>query len=119
MLYECLLLQHEHGLRRANSYSTNLPQVGHQLHTIRVEMYLTTRDMVRLVLELLLTALLALLLLWGPISGMMQAYQHQGSAMAYFKSTWTFINLLSTFLMAVCLAFWWWYVAGPLKQFDI
>ena len=94
-------------------------QVYHQLHTLRVEMYLSTADQIRYYLELVLTGTIALVLLWSILGGMIQSSRHDGSMLAYFMSTWTWINLGSTGLMAVCMGFWWWYVRFPLEEFDI
>ncbi|DBB14252.1 TPA: hypothetical protein ACH3X3_001198 [Trebouxia sp. C0006] len=92
--------------------------VTYSIHTVRVELYESSGDYVRLVLEILLTIWVCIHLLcefWAII----QAKRRQGSFLSYFKSAWNIVDFLSTALLFACVIVWWDFALRDALPFDI
>mmetsp|Transcript_27128 Transcript_27128/g.48350 ORF Transcript_27128/g.48350 Transcript_27128/m.48350 type:complete len:1606 (-) Transcript_27128:382-5199(-) len=92
--------------------------VTHKLHTVRVELYADQNDIVRLVLEILLT-LATLFSLLSEMWEMIKVWRKTGSPKGYFQSMWNWIDIVSIALLWCTMCMWWIFVLTKANQFDI
>ncbi|KAL3132313.1 hypothetical protein ABBQ32_008891 [Trebouxia sp. C0010 RCD-2024] len=92
--------------------------VTYSIHTVRVELYESPGDYIRLVLEIILTIWVAIQIL-SEFWAIIQAKRQQGSALAYFKSAWNIVDFLSTALLFACVIVWWDFALRDALPFDI
>ncbi|KAA6428169.1 MAG: hypothetical protein FRX49_01765, partial [Trebouxia sp. A1-2] len=93
-------------------------QVTYSIHTVRVELYESSGDYVRLVLEILLTIWVCIHL-FSEFWAIIQARRRQGSFLLYFKSPWNIVDFLSTALLFACVIVWWDFALRDALPFDI
>lgn len=93
-------------------------QVSYRLYTVTVEMYATSEDTVRFVLEIILNICIAVLCLIQ-LFAMVQAHKEKGHFMKYFLSGWAWVDTISNALLVTCCILWWIYVADYANQYDI
>lgn len=92
--------------------------VTHKLHTVRVELYADSSDIVRLCLEVFLT-LATMLSLLSELKELVSIWRKTGSPANYFQSIWNWIDLTSIGLMWCTMCMWWIFVLNQASTFDI
>ncbi|KAL0022694.1 hypothetical protein WJX77_001966 [Trebouxia sp. C0004] len=92
--------------------------VTYSIHTVRVELYESSGDYVRLVLEILLTIWVCIHL-FSEFWAIIQARRRQGSFLSYLKSAWNIVDFLSTALLFACVIVWWDFALRDALPFDI
>jgi hypothetical protein len=93
-------------------------QITHRLHTLRVELYHSSADHLRMFLEIVLSIAVFVQLLvevWRVYS----LRKASGSIWPYFKSGWNWVHLISNTLLSCCIIIWWIFATQHAKHFKI
>ena len=83
-----------------------LVQIKHKLQTVRVELYNSYDDSVRLFMEIALSAMIFGMLLFS-FYQMYETQREKGNALRWFSKSWNVIDFLSNALLASCMIIWW------------
>jgi hypothetical protein len=94
------------------------PQITHRLHTLRVELYHSAADRLRMGLEVILSICVFIQLL-VEIWRVYALRKSSGSIWAYFKSGWNWVHLISNTLLACCVIIWWSFATQHAAHFSI
>eukprot|EP00238_Polyblepharides_amylifera_P010194 CAMPEP_0196599430 /NCGR_PEP_ID=MMETSP1081-20130531/94852_1 /TAXON_ID=36882 /ORGANISM="Pyramimonas amylifera, Strain CCMP720" /LENGTH=1166 /DNA_ID=CAMNT_0041925201 /DNA_START=11 /DNA_END=3511 /DNA_ORIENTATION=+ len=94
-------------------------EISNSIEAVRVELYETTQDFIRLGMEVAL-AIGALVAFSLEMKELVESHQKYGTVQAYFRSAWNYVDLLSIGLQIACITIWWWsYVYNNASQFSV
>mmetsp|Transcript_39231 Transcript_39231/g.47511 ORF Transcript_39231/g.47511 Transcript_39231/m.47511 type:complete len:1596 (-) Transcript_39231:688-5475(-) len=96
-------------------------EISHSIQAIRVELYETTNDLIRMAMEIIL-ACLSVAALIIELTELVDSHKKYGTVKAYFRSAWNYLDLLSIAIMIACCITWWTFVlkfADPFKTSEL
>mmetsp|Transcript_38784 Transcript_38784/g.53872 ORF Transcript_38784/g.53872 Transcript_38784/m.53872 type:complete len:1579 (-) Transcript_38784:245-4981(-) len=94
-------------------------EISHSIQAVRVELYETSEDYIRLAMEIVL-AIGSIVALALELLELFESQQKYGTVQAYFRSAWNYVDVLSISIQIACVVIWWWsYVYSNASQFSV
>eukprot|EP00798_Chlamydomonas_sp_ICE-L_P006112 gene6112-2716_t len=92
--------------------------IKHVLQTVRVELYNSAEDSLRLALEIILNIMIASMFLLM-IADIVWTHKEKGNALKWFTKGWNIVTFLSNSLLLSCMIIWWVFVYQYAEKFDM